>query len=767
MKNKWIIGAVIAAVMGLLLVRLVNAQETGDGIPDNCEQTGGAYYQANVFARYEPQNSRVVLVDWSTGADVRELETGLATSELQVRGWSVDCHYVAGAIINAAGNYDTVVWDAVNGGRVGTVTDARGVPHPITWDTAGVYLIVETRNGAFLLNLPNHSSVQLTSDADDYAHSFSYVEWDYGAGQLRATLTIPPRGANAVYDMASGTLLSLTNADGEAVDPNADAAFIAQADDNGIYLHCTNIAVSTYGGRYREYTTAFHPNDIRMIYQEYNHQVILQDEGTLEVLRVLEANVDLDFFSVRQWSSDCHYAITQTSRTEITVWDMSAEEGEARLGSFENDNGHGPAIVNNWSPSYRYLIMKTRLGAYLWDLFTDTKTRLTTDLSIDYYTGHIQNLRRIEWHEDLGYLRMTRLDYAIVEYSLATGEAIAFYDRNGNRVASESELAQAAQEEATAPFGCSSSSYRSGGPYVRYQDDALTIRDDRNQSQLYVIADHLDRPVYQLMGFSPTCRYYAAALGTWDSMDTVIWDVTEQRQLGVFPDAHEHPHRLWWSPAGAYVVIESRSGGYLWNLETDTRTLLTETSDDDGHNFRSVGWDVARGRVYVVPLEDTSSVYIYDMATAQPVTVLQPLNNTASVDFRVIENNSEIVVSTDTQFGIWNLDNFSNMQFDSSECSSPYSVSYNPDRRFVLIGYSCVWDLQALTGTAPYAPTASYRFMGWQMSWVDTYIVETSVTTATDYQIARRRYTMTTYRYDIRTGELISEASEERGRNRG
>jgi hypothetical protein len=100
----------LLGILSVLAARLASAQEAGgDGIPDNCEYTNAAYYQANVFPRYEPQASRVVPVDWATGAEVRELETGLVTSGFQVRGWSADCHYLAGALVNAAGNYDTVV----------------------------------------------------------------------------------------------------------------------------------------------------------------------------------------------------------------------------------------------------------------------------------------------------------------------------------------------------------------------------------------------------------------------------------------------------------------------------------------------------------------------------------------------------------------------------------------------------------------------------------------------------------------------------------
>jgi hypothetical protein len=139
----------------LLLIKLTPSSAGDDGIPDNCEYTGAAYYQANLFPRYEPQNSRLLLVDWSTGADGLVIATDLPNT--LIRGWSADCRYLDVAV-GSPERFDTVVFDTTGTNlRVGSVPDARKAPHPITWGP-GNYLVVETRNGAILWNVPANNA---------------------------------------------------------------------------------------------------------------------------------------------------------------------------------------------------------------------------------------------------------------------------------------------------------------------------------------------------------------------------------------------------------------------------------------------------------------------------------------------------------------------------------------------------------------------------------------------------------------------------------
>src|SRR5689334_5312854 len=90
-------------------------QAAGDGIPDNCEHLDAAYYQPTIFPRYELQNARFVLADWTSGADVKVLESGLTTNAFWIIGWSPDCRYLVAAV---TASRDYYVWDTVDGRRI-------------------------------------------------------------------------------------------------------------------------------------------------------------------------------------------------------------------------------------------------------------------------------------------------------------------------------------------------------------------------------------------------------------------------------------------------------------------------------------------------------------------------------------------------------------------------------------------------------------------------------------------------------------------------
>src|SRR4051794_17907085 len=130
MKRLLLYATVFFATLAAWLGSRPAQVAAGDGIPDNCEYTRGAYYQPNIFARYEPQNSRLMLVEWSSGEDVKVVAEGLA--ETRILGWSVDCRYLAGAV-GDPDSMDTVVWDVTTATVIGKVADAHLKPHTITW----------------------------------------------------------------------------------------------------------------------------------------------------------------------------------------------------------------------------------------------------------------------------------------------------------------------------------------------------------------------------------------------------------------------------------------------------------------------------------------------------------------------------------------------------------------------------------------------------------------------------------------------------------
>ena len=157
-----------------------------------------------LLPRYEAHNQRLVLVDWTTGADHLTLENGLA--QTWILGWSADCRYLAAAVGSSA-SMDTFVWDTVTGANMGRVPDARGQAHHITWGP-GNLLVVETRGGAVLWNVPAGS--QITLDVPLHTvqvRNFSRIRWDTENNQIIGDLAV---GGRKVFDLATGQEIALS-----------------------------------------------------------------------------------------------------------------------------------------------------------------------------------------------------------------------------------------------------------------------------------------------------------------------------------------------------------------------------------------------------------------------------------------------------------------------------------------------------------------------------------------------------------------------------
>lgn len=79
-----------------------------------------------------------------------------------------------------------------------------------------------------------------------------------------------------------------------------------------------------------------------------------------------------------------------------------------------------------------------------------------------------------------------------------------------------------------------------------------------------------------LRGTSINCRYVAGALGSTeqeDSYDTLIWDVLEVDVSASSPMRAIFRIACTGTLPSDTLLIETRSGAYLWDLQTDTRTL--------------------------------------------------------------------------------------------------------------------------------------------------------------------------------------------------
>src|SRR5262245_11269980 len=130
----------------VILVVLFVPAVYADDIPDNCENTRAAYYQQNVFPRYELHNKRLALISWTTGETVAEIETSLETDFFQFEGWSPDCRYLSARV----GGAGLVVWDVPNHQRVGVFDNTRHYANaytrresPILWNPNSTYAMIE------------------------------------------------------------------------------------------------------------------------------------------------------------------------------------------------------------------------------------------------------------------------------------------------------------------------------------------------------------------------------------------------------------------------------------------------------------------------------------------------------------------------------------------------------------------------------------------------------------------------------------------------
>ena len=121
----------------------------------------------------------------------------------------------------------------------------------------------------------------------------------------------------------------------------------------------------------------------------------------------------------------------------------------------------------------------------------------------------------------------------------------------------------------------------------------------------------------RMLGWSPDCRYLATAVGTLASMDTVVWDVVENRRVGEVPDAQHKPHPVTWGP-GSYLVVETRHGALLWHVPTNMQTPLTTSfNTTTGRNFSRLRWDAASNQLIVNLAVGGRAVY--DLTTGAEV----------------------------------------------------------------------------------------------------------------------------------------------------
>ncbi|MAU08185.1 MAG: hypothetical protein CL607_00065 [Anaerolineaceae bacterium] len=122
-----------------------------------------------------------------------------------------------------------------------------------------------------------------------------------------------------------------------------------------------------------------------------------------------------------------------------------------------------------------------------------------------------------------------------------------------------------------------------------------------------------------ILGWSVDCNYIAVAEGTTETMNTVVYDVTNNMRMGSVDDAHSQPHHITWGPDN-YLVVETRTGGILWHVPSNRRVTLTEAFNTvTVRNFSRLRWDAENGQL-IANLAVGGRV-VYDLVTGNEVPV--------------------------------------------------------------------------------------------------------------------------------------------------
>jgi hypothetical protein len=656
-----------------------------DAVPDNCENQRGRYYQQNIFPRYEPQNKRLVLVDWSTGKDTLVLANGL--DDTRILGWSVDCRYLAAAV-GAPDSMDTAVWDTTTAGLIGKVPGAHLKPHHITWGPDN-YLVVETRAGAILWNVPANSQTILTTSFDTFSvRNFSRLRWNADKKQLFANLAV---GGRVAYDLKTGQEIPYTDTAALTDDNYAKTIVIG-----GKQYPCEGNYVS---GVYLSYDTR-----TQTVFLSLDVLAYFYPRRTSESLLVLEDKVRASTFQARGWSADCRYAaasvgIPGRNATDTVVWDIVERR---RVGVFP-DARQLPHVIH-WAADDDALLIETRGGGYLWYLPTNTRTLLTTQVETAV-TGRpfIRNFTGVKWEN--GQVRVAPVGSPKVEriYAVRTGNLIGegpYAGKDFEYPYTYSDFSWVEQQPLLPahrlPGITGMSGKIAGYGWWRWWSNfnagdcnGLTAGYDARIHQTRLL-NSKNRAVVRLLAedahptsdfeWSPDCRYLSARVYVVNSgdlpyddaplddtyrerlsYDVVFWDAQTGRQLAVFPRPYraESPAAVVWSPGSERALVRTTQGYFLWNPAVNQKVLLVydpriNLNWDGIKTYFQTYWDFQRGQVLISGWE---GVYAFDINTGKQRYLLAA-SPRATCDyggcyFSVSPDNNLVYVGGGTVLGIW------------------------------------------------------------------------------------------------------------------
>jgi hypothetical protein len=406
----------ICLLVVILLYGVSVLAQTGDGIPDNCEHASTSE-QLVLFPRYEPHNQRIVLVDWNSGADIRELDTNLTNTAIQFRDWTADCRYLIGTSLNSNNNTDTVIWDTVAGHRVFTIVGERYYPY-----TYHLYpdarLIVETVQGGLFINIPTGTQVLMPALWNEVVNR-NFSRRPTLNDEQGWVVVLLQTGENAAYEQSTGNRI--------ADYLRQNAALNTPEQLNSCYL--------PYDPRQNQghrvgYYVRYEENEVRL----YNSG---------QQVRTLRANLETTEFQQNEVSDDCRYYSAAVLRAEEDVYDTYVWDTQSqRELRFEDAQfiPHPFTFLTN-----DRALVQTRNGAYLWNVTTDERVLLTTgvrEISSRWSPPEITNFQNVEAVDGLIWAVTIAAPHGVSVYDVNTGVLRGFYDNGGTGSVSYQRLHQ-------------------------------------------------------------------------------------------------------------------------------------------------------------------------------------------------------------------------------------------------------------------------------------------------------------------------------------
>ncbi len=418
-------------IMGLCM-RIISASNqvvAADDIPSNCENTTSPYMDPNAFVRYTHGN--LSLIDWISGSTIATLEEDSPTSNFWLIGWSPDCHYLAGAFLQPDDRYTTMVWDVVNGMRLGTIEDGYRTPHHLTWSPRSDALVVETRNGAFLWNLAPNQRLQLTLDSLVGA-SFTSIVWNYETDTLDTLgyYTRPTR-----FSLITGRPVDVALADDQYAASRYGRVVMAPNEQSP--YGCVGVRPLQSETNYDRADSMRYVDLLEASLRVMGNSLVVRDSNTSEILAVL----DTDFsdavrknraFGYLSASCDLFFtALRSGERNRTREGVVIRMRDGVRVHTIPNMPPNAvdelryydlSRLRSNWNGSGRYLLTQSYEGVQVWDSATNTAFYLTTaDESAPY--GY--SVREIRWNTASGLIDITMFSTGEVRtFDLATGERI-------------------------------------------------------------------------------------------------------------------------------------------------------------------------------------------------------------------------------------------------------------------------------------------------------------------------------------------------------